>query len=137
MLGVYYRIWVDCIQRAKRQASNNKESWQTITMLFMTLSMSANFILIMTVLEKSAFQTYFYKIDLSFLPTRINNVLAYLFLFILPCILVNYLLIFRKKRYQKLLLKYPYYNGKLFLAYFLISMLLPVILLWIGIIFFK
>ena len=137
MLGVYYRIWVDCIQRAKRQASNNKESWQTITMIFMTLSMSANFILIMTVLEKSVFQTYFYKIDVSFLPTRINNVLAYLFLFILPCFVVNYLLIFRKKRYQKLLLKYPNYNGKLFLAYFLSSMLLPIILLWIGIVFFK
>jgi hypothetical protein len=137
MLGLYYRIWVDCIQRAKRQASNNQESWQTITMLFMTLSMSANFILIMTILEKSVFQTYFYKIDLSFLPTRINNVLGYLFLFILPCALINYLLIFRKKRYQKLLVKYPYYNGNLFLAYFLISMLLPIILLWVGIIFFK
>lgn len=137
MLGVYYRIWVDCIQRAKKQASNNQESWQTITMLFMTLSMSANFILIMTVLEKSVFKTYFYKIDIPSLPTRLNNVFGYLFLFILPCVLINYLLIFRKKRYQKLLLKYPYYNGKLFLAYFLISMLVPIILLWVGIIFFK
>lgn len=136
MLSIYYRIWVDCIQRAKMQ-SGNKESWQTITMVFMTLSMSANFVLIMTILEKSVFQTYFYKIDFSFLPTRINNVLAYLFLFILPCIMTNYLLIFRNKRYKKLLLKYRYYNGKLFLAYFSISMLLPIVLLWIGIIFFK
>lgn len=136
MIGIYYRIWVDCIRRAKMQ-SGNKESWQTITMIFMTLSMSANFILVMTIFEKSVFKTYFYKIDFSFLPTRINNALAYLFLFILPCIIINYLLIFRNKRYKKLLLKYRYYNGKLFLAYFSISMLLPIVLLWIYILFFK
>jgi len=136
MLNIYYRIWVDCIQRAKMQ-SGNKESWQTITFFFMTLSMSANFVLIMTFLERSVFKRYFYKVDFSFLPTRINNLLAYLFLFILPCVIVNYLLIFRKKRYQKLIHKYPYYNGKLFITYFSISLLLPIVLLWVGIIFFK
>jgi hypothetical protein len=135
MLNIYYRIWVDCIQRAKMQ-SGNKESWQTITFFFMTLSMSANFVLIMTFLERSVFKRYFYKVDFSFLPTRLNNLLAYLFLFILPCVIVNYLLIFRKKRYQKLINKYPYYNGKLFITYFSISLLLPILLLWVGIIFF-
>lgn len=137
MLNIYYRIWVDCIKRAKRQASNNRESWQTITMLFMTLSMSANFVLIMTVLENSVFKTYFYKIDIPSLPSRLNNLLGYLFLFIFPCVVINYLLIFRKKRYQKLIMKYPYYNGKLFLAYFLVSLLLPIVLLWVAVIFFK
>lgn len=136
MLSLYYKIWVDCIQRAKRQSAN-KESWQTITMIFMTLSMSANFVLIMTILERHVFHIYVYKIDFSFLPTRINNLLAYLFLFILPCVVINYLLIFRNKRYEKLLPKYRYYDGKLFLTYFLISMLLPIVLLWVGIIFFK
>ena len=136
MLGVYYRIWVDCIIRARQQPANER-NWKSGTMFSMTIAMAANFVLIMTILEKSVFKVYFYKIDFSFLPTRINNVLAYLFLFILPCILVNYLLIFRKNRYQKLLLKYPYYNGKLFLTYFLTSMLLPILLLWVGIIFFK
>jgi hypothetical protein len=136
MLNIYYRIWVDCIQRAKMQ-SGNKESWQTITFFFMTLSMSANFVLIMTFLERSVFKRYFYKVDFSFLPTRLNNLLAYLFLFILPCVIANYLLIFRKKRYQKLIHKYPYYNGKLFITYFSISLLLPIVLLWVGIIFFK
>jgi hypothetical protein len=108
-----------------------------ITMIFMTLSMSANFILIMTILEKHVFQIYFYKIDFSFLPTRINNLLAYLFLFILPCVVINYLLIFRNKRYRKLLPKYRYHNGKFFMSYCAISLFLPIVLLWIGIIFFS
>jgi hypothetical protein len=137
MLGLFYRIWVDCIIRAQSQAYRNEESWQTLSMLFMTLSMSSNFILIMTILEKSVWKEHFYKFDLSFLPTRLNGVLEYLFLFILPSVLINYLLIFRKNRYQKLMLKYPYYNGKLFGTYFAISMLLPIVLLLIGFIFFR
>jgi hypothetical protein len=56
-------------------------------------------------------------------------------LFILPCVLINYLLIFRNNRYEKLLNKYPNYGGKLAHSYFLTSMLLPLIL--ILIIFFK
>ena len=136
MFNLYYKIWVDCIQRAKLQSSN-KESWPTITMIFMTLSMSAYLVLIMTILERHVFHTYVYKINFSFLPTRINNLLTYLFLFILPCVIMNYLLIFRNKRYEKLLAKYRYHDGKLFLTYFLISMLLPIVLLWVGIIFFK
>ncbi|WP_026770576.1 hypothetical protein [Asinibacterium sp. OR53] len=136
MFDLFYKIWMDCIRRAKQQSAN-KESWQLGTMIFMTLAMSANFILAMTVLEKLVFKKYFYKIDLPFLPTRINNLLAYLLLFILPCIIANYLLIFRKKRYEKLLPRYKYYNGKVFLTYFLISMFLPIVLLWVGIIFFK
>jgi hypothetical protein len=136
MLNLFYKIWVDCIIRAKQQPANER-NWKIVTMFYMTMSMAANFVLIMTFLEKSVFKCYFYKFDFSFLPTRLNNLLAYLFLFILPCIIVNYLLIFRKKRYQKLIHKYPYYNGKLFITYFSISLFLPIVLLWVGIIFFK
>ncbi len=134
MLGLYYKIWVDCIVRMKQQPEN-KQNWRTKTMIFMTLSMSANFILVMTILEKHVFRNYFYKIDFSFLPTRLNNLLAYLFLFILPCITLNYLLIFRNKRYENLIKKYKYHNGKIFVIYFSISLLLPIAILWFGIIF--
>jgi hypothetical protein len=134
MLSLYYKIWVDCILRI-RQQPENKQNWRTKAMMFMTFAMSANFILIMTILEKHAFKHYFYKIDFSFLPTRLNNLLAYLFLFILPCLALNYLFIFRKKRYENLIKRYKYHNGKLFLVYFLISLLLPIVILWFGIIF--
>ena len=134
MIVLYYRIWVDCISRARRQP-DSRQSWQTNCMIFMTLAMTFNFILAMTIFEEYVLKNYFYKLDFSLLPVRINNVLSYLILFILPCVVINYLLIFRKRKYEKLLKKYPYYNGKLFLIYFLISMLLPIILLWGAIIF--
>jgi glycosyltransferase involved in cell wall biosynthesis len=125
-------IWVDCIGRAKAQPAN-KTNWPVGTMFAMTLAMATNFILIMTVLEKYVFHTYFYKIELYFLPRRLNNLLGYLVLFVLPCIMVNYLLIFRNQRYDKLIKKYPFYNGKLFMTYFLLSLGLPLLILWGGI----
>lgn len=133
-MGLYYRVWVDCIERARRQPAN-KQNWQIGSMIFMTLAMAFNFVLIMTILEKYVFKNYFYKLDFYFLPVRINNILSYIFLFILPCIIINYLLIFRNKRYEKLTKQYPYYNGKLFITYFLTSLMLPIVLLLGTIIF--
>jgi hypothetical protein len=135
MLGLYYRIWVDCIKRVRLQPTHSR-NWRAGCMISMAMAMAFNFVLIMTILEKHVFERYFYKIDLTFLPVRVNNVLSFLFLFILPCGILNFLLIFRNKRYKKLLKKYPYYNGKLFVIYFLTSLLLPIILMWVLIIFY-
>jgi len=52
-------------------------------------------------------------------------------------ILINYFLIFYNSKYINLLNKYPYNKGKLFLYYFLCSMFIPIIALWINIIFLK
>lgn len=67
----------------------------------------------MALLQRHIYKRTIYYIEFPFLPERVNSVVTYLILFILPCWLINYLLIFRKKRYVKLLQKYPYYNGKL------------------------
>jgi|GEM_PF-536818 len=136
MLGLYYRIWVDFITRAKRNPANNG-NWQKGSMIFMTLAMSSNLILIMTILERHVLKRTIYSIEFSFLPERANSVLSYIFLFILPCLVINYQLTFRNKRYLKLLERYPYYNGKLAISYFVISMVLPIALLLFGSIFFR
>lgn len=136
MLGLYYRIWGDCITRLKLQPAN-KHNWEIKSMIIISMAMTFNFVLLMTILQKSVLGYYFYKINIPFLPRYANNVVSFVILFLLPCVILNYLLIFKNKRYSKLLKRYPYYNGKLFVTYFLISMLLPIVLLWIGIIFFR
>ena len=135
-MGLYYRIWVDCITRL-RSREELKKNWHLKSMIFMSISMTFNFVLFMALLQRQILGSYFYKLEMSFLSNYVNNVLTILILFILPCVILNYLLIFKGKRYEKLVEKYPYKNGKLFLSYFLVSMLLPIILMWIGIIFFK
>jgi len=135
MLGVYYRIWVDCIKTGKSQPAN-KYNWPISSMIFMSAAMIFNFVLVMIILQRYILGYSFYSINFPLLPQYSNNVVSFFILFVLPVVMINYLLIFRKKRYEKLLKQYPYYNGKLFITYFLISMLTPIVLLWIGIIFF-
>jgi len=135
-MGLYYRIWVDYITRL-RSREENKNNWQLKSMIFMSIAMTFNFVLFMVLLQRQILGYYFYEINISFLSGHMNYILTMLILFILPCVILNYLLIFKGKRYEKLLYKYPYNNGKLFVAYFSISMFLPIILMWIGILFFK
>lgn len=132
MLTLYYRIWVDLIKKINDNP-NKETNWKSRAILLMTMAMSANLILIMTFLEKKIFKSYFYKIDLSVLPTRLNNVISYIFLFILPCFVINYILIFRKSRYLQFLHKYPSHGGKLAGMYMVVSIMLPVALLLLGI----
>lgn len=133
MITLYYKIWTDCILRATSIRAN-RQNWKPMTMVFMTTCMTLNFMLLMTILQKHILHRYFYEINFDFLPRYLENVLSFVILFILPATILNYLLIFRDDRYEKLIKKYRYHNGKLFLTYFLISMFLPLALLLIGII---
>lgn len=131
-MGIYYRIWVDCITRLKSREAN-KDNWQAKSMVIMSTAMVFNLVLLMIILQKQILGYYFYELNVSFLSGHENYILTMLVLYILPCVVVNYLLIFRGKRYEKLLEKYPYYNGKLILIYMLTSMFLPITLLLIGV----
>lgn len=133
MLTLYYKIWTDCIVKASSIPAN-KQNWKRMTMVFMTMCMTLNFVLFMTILQKHILGNYFYDINFDILPEGVENILSFSILFIVPMLILNYWLIFRNDRYKKLIAKYRYHNGKLFLAYFLISMFLPLILLFIGII---
>jgi hypothetical protein len=115
----------------------NKDNWALKSMITMTIAMSFNFILFMAILQRNIIGCYFYKLEFAFLSEHQNNVITIIILFVLPCVILNYVLIFRKMRYEKLIEKYPYYNGKLSIRYFLISLFLPVILLIAGIIYTK
>ncbi len=131
-MRLYYRIWVDCILRLK-SIDANKTDWKYKSMAIMSFAMGFNFIMIMVLLQKNIFG-YFYEINFQILTGFQNYALTMLILYFLPCILINYLLILRRDRYLKLTDKYPYRNGKLSLTYFLISVFLPIILIWGGII---
>jgi len=130
-MGLYYRIWVDCITRL-RSIEANKDNWQTIGIVSMSTAMTFNFVLLMIIFQKNILDYIFYEINIPVLSGFQNYILTILILYFLPCVIINYLLIFRNKRYEKLLKKYPYSNGKFIVTYILISMLLPSILLLIG-----
>src|SRR5438270_3561967 len=116
MLELYYSIWVDCIKRTQSQPAN-KQSWPQVKILIMSICMAFNLLLIMFVLQKYVFKSFFHTISMNGLPRQINYLVNFIILFILPCVGINYLLIFTDKRYESLLKKYRYHNGRLCLIY--------------------
>jgi hypothetical protein len=127
--SMYYRIWMDCITRIKSREAN-KENWRIKTMLIMSSAMAFNLTFLMAILQRNILESYFFKLKLPFLSNTENNMLTYIVLFLLPCVVLNYLLIFRGNRYEKLLGKYPYYDGKLCITYVLGSLFVPVFFLF-------
>jgi len=102
-------------------------------MIFMSMSMALNFLLLMAILERNVFHSNFYKLDIDIFPGRkLDAFVSFFILFLLPPLLINYLLIFRRNRYESLVKKYKYHNGKLFVVYFLSSLSLPFVLLLLG-----
>ena len=131
MMKLYYRIWVDCITRL-RSIEANKVNWQIKGIVMMSTAMTFNFVLLMVIFQKNILDYIFYEINIPVLSGFQNYILTILILYFLPCVIINYLLIFRNKRYEKLLKKYPYSNGKFIVAFILISLFLPIVLLLIA-----
>ena len=101
----------------------------------MTAAMTFNWLLIFKVTEFALVGRPFYEINFYFLPDELGTLLEFFILFIAPWLIVNYLLIFRNDRYQKLLTIYPYEEGRLFLTYFLSSIFVPIVIMWSLVLF--
>jgi hypothetical protein len=125
---------VDLIIRAKSQPGN-KNNWKTMTLLYMTIIMAVDLLFIMVIIQKAILGYYFYKLEITGLPQKIGNLVSFVILFIGPPLVLNYMLIFRNRRYNKLIRKYEYHNGKLAVTYMLLGLFIPVITLLFALIY--
>lgn len=131
-MNIYYKIWVDCIIKAQSIPAN-KNNWKLFTLIFMTITMSINFACFMSILQRNILGLYFYHFEVDFFPgTKLDALIIGFVLFVLPNLLLNYYLIFRNNRYEKLINKYKSYRGKLFFIYFFASLAIPLIILIIS-----
>lgn len=131
-MSLYYRIWVDGIVKI-RSLPKNAGNWKFPIICFMTMSMAMNFMVFVAILERNILHSNFYDLKINIFPgTNLDAFLSFFFMFFLPPLLINYVLIFRKQRYKVLIAKYKFNNGKLFIGYLLGSLILPFFLLLIG-----
>jgi hypothetical protein len=63
-MRLYYLIWVDFIKRVIAH-NGEKSNWRVRSMILMTMSMSMNFILFMTILENHILHYNFYDLKIS------------------------------------------------------------------------
>jgi hypothetical protein len=131
-MNFFYQIWVDCIYRLQSVEAGS-ENWKWKSMLIMSISMVFNLLTAMVILQKQVFGYFFYEINTAFLSGEQNYILTILILYVFPCVCINYLLIFQRKRYEKLLESYQHnHKGKLVLSYMLFSIFFPILLLFIS-----
>jgi len=133
-MRLFYSIWVDLIIRAKSQPAN-KNNWQIMTLLYMTVTMAIDLLFVMIILEEAVLGYYFYDFEIPSIPKEISDAISLVVLFAGPPLVINYMLIFRNRRYEKLIEKYEYHNGKLAATYILLGLFIPVITLFFGMIY--
>lgn len=139
LLDWYYKLWVDTITKA-RSKPENKGIWKFYAMTAITFAMAMNLVLIMVIFQEYILKYWFYDIEIHIFSgdkSRINGFIKFFILYGTLPLLINYLLVFRNNRYEILVKKYKYYNGKLFTWYFVISFALPFILLGVAFIYMK
>ncbi len=132
MIKLYYKIWVDTIVKIKAQPQNEGR-WKVLSFVFISMAMALNFIMIISILQRNVLGKTFYNLDIDFFPgAKLDALLKFTILFLLPVVIVNYLLVFYNKKYEKLIKEYKTFNGKLGITYLLVSYFLPFLLLFIG-----
>lgn len=132
-MRLYYLIWVDLIIRAKTQPAN-KNNWQVMTLLYMSVVMAVDLLFLMVILQE-VMGYYFYTLEIQMLPHAIGGIISFIILFVVPPLVLNYIQIFRNRRYNKLIKRYKYHDGKLAGTCMLLGLFIPVIVLLFGMIY--
>ncbi|MDD2797217.1 MAG: hypothetical protein PHV20_01350 [Bacteroidales bacterium] len=117
-MKIYYELWTDCITKA-RSLPKNKSDWKVNTLLFISMAMALNLVLILFIISTLGITEKIFIIPIDIFPgTKIDAFVSFFLSYLLPFLIINYYFIFYKEKYKEILLKYKYRNGKLFLSYF-------------------
>jgi hypothetical protein len=118
MKRLYYSLWVDAIKNYRLRFPD-RINWGIPVFTMITLCNSLNFFTI--VLWLKFFYLFTSPIDLHIINVNLSsNTLTFIIFFSSPFILLNYFLIFYRKKYLKLLKNYTEYKGR-FAAYYIIA----------------
>ena len=129
MGNLYYQIWTDAIVFEKNKYGDS--NWKILTLLPISVLQGVNMLTILFWLNTFNVNiNIFLKFDF-FAGKMIDSFISVFISLFLPFILLNYFLIFRKGKYKKLIEKYKYRKGMLYLTYFATSVvifIMPIII---------
>ena len=129
-MRIFYLIWVDVIVSAKSRPGNQRD-WKGMTLAFMTAVMAVDFLFVMVIMQE-LLGCYFYVLKIPTIPKAIGNWISFILLFVVPPLLINYVLVFKNDRYEKLLMRYNHRNGKLATTYILLGLMIPTVVLFLA-----
>lgn len=131
MKKLYYKIMVSAIYTAKN-SSVYYDIWKFTSSLCFAFATAIYSMFLYLLLNN-----YFFPNSLNFLKINIINgkynfILNMLIYFIIPIIIINYILLFKDEKYKVLIKKYnKNYNKKLFVWYLMIAIIFMYITLFL------
>jgi hypothetical protein len=134
MLSLYYKIWTDAITVTRASKTEGK-NWKIFTIIPISALMGINLVTILLWIR--AFSNRKFTVILPVGLTRVipmNTFISIILTFLLPFIILNYLLIFYGDRYNLLIKIYRPKNGTRYFWYIGITLgvfALPYVLKWI------
>ncbi|NLF41622.1 MAG: hypothetical protein GX587_02905 [Bacteroidales bacterium] len=132
-MNCYYEIWVDVIDKAKN-TNNGKSSKDKMITLLVAFSIAQGFNLVTIYFIISYFIRFNPLIGFDIFPGKYLDIALSGFIsFYLPFFVINYFLIFYKKKYERLLDKRKLNSGgKAFVFYFFGSGIIFFLTIFLG-----
>ena len=82
MINIYYAIWADGLLKLKC-LPKNKETWKFYGLIFTSMAMAFNIMLLMTILQSHILHYHFYDIEIDVFPgKKIDAFVSFFILFL-------------------------------------------------------
>ena len=131
MGNLYYKIWTDAIV-FERSKHGHLRNWKIFTLIPITVLQGINLLTVFLWLSALNIKIDIF-IEFNIFPgTMLDSFASAAVTLFLPFLIINYFLILRGKRFQLLIKKYGYKNGRLYLFYFIATISIFIIPLIVG-----
>lgn len=130
-MNLFYRLWLEAINREEKK--RGKKNGKIYAFFFITFCEALNLISIFIILKILFFIDFSPFLNIDIFPGKLlDGILSGFLTIIAPFMMLNYLVIFKGKRYMKIQEKYESNGSKLYFTYVVISFLLFFLPIVIG-----
>ena len=134
MLSIYYKIWVDAIV-FEQTKYGQRRNWKIFTILPISIFQVINLLTIFFIASALTKKNIPIFLDITIFNIKpINSFISFSITLFWPFVILNYFLIIYDNKYEGLIEKYKYHNGKLYLGYFLFTIGIFIVPIIIGMI---
>ena len=123
---IYYSIWADAINY-ERIKNGGEDHWKLFTFAYMSVLLGLNILAIWTAIRFFSGYNLANKLmeQLATITTseKLQNLLLSMIVMFIPSAIINYYLVFYRKKYEYILKNYEFKNGKFLFIYFCITVI--------------
>lgn len=119
-MNLYYKIWADAISKAQKNKTENN-GWKLMPLISISILMGINLLAIFLLLHAFNHRLLLLFPVHIFYTTGYNTGISVIITYVLPFVILNYLLIFSNNQYQVISQKYRSSKSNIYKKYALIS----------------